>query len=295
MSALYLLIIIFGISVQSVFKKSYSLKTGNLGVFTFTTVTVMTACLFFMVKAGFKFNFDVEILPYAIAFATAYCAASMFGFLAILNGPLSLTSLATSYSLLIPTFWGILFEGDDTSVWLYLGIALLAASLVFINLKDKKPTEESGKTESSGVKITLKWVIFVLIALVTNGACSTIQPAQTEKFDGAYDSVFMVIALAIVSLFLLVFIFFKERREIIPSVKCGAHLMVLCGIANGLVNLFVMIASKVIPNSVMFPLISAGGIVLTWLISVFLYKEKLSVKQNIGLVLGIISIIFLNL
>lgn len=295
MSALYLLIIIFGISVQGVFKKSYSLKTGNLGVFTFTTVTVMTACIFFMVKAGFKFNFDAEILPYAIAFAAAYCAASIFGFLAILHGPLSLTSLATSYSLLIPTFWGILFEGDETSVWLYLGIALLAASLVFINLKDKKPAEANGESESSGAKITLKWVIFAMTALVTNGVCSTVQPAQTEKFGGKYDAVFMVIALAMVSLFLLVFILFKERGEIIPSVKCGAHLMVLCGIANGLVNLFVMIASAVIPNSVMFPLISAGGIVLTWLISVFLYKEKLSVKQNIGLVLGIISIVFLNL
>jgi multidrug transporter EmrE-like cation transporter len=71
--------------------------------------------------------------------------------------------------------------------------------------------------------------------------------------------------------------------------------MVLCGLANGLVNLFVMIASTIIPNSVMFPLISAGGIVLTWIISVFLYKEKLSMKQNIGLVLGIVSIVFLNL
>ena len=71
--------------------------------------------------------------------------------------------------------------------------------------------------------------------------------------------------------------------------------MVLCGVANGVVNLLVMVASLTIEKSVMFPLISAGGIVLTWIISVFLYKEKLSMKQNIGLVLGIVSIVFLNL
>ena len=289
MGVLYLITIIFGISIQSVLKKGYSIKNKGLGVFTFSTVSVMTACLFFIVKSGFKFNFAPEILPYAFGFAAAYCSATIFGFLAILSGPLSLTSLATSYSLLIPTFWGIIFDKDPTSVWLYVGLVLLAASLVFINLKDKKPTAENE------TKITLRWAIFAILALVTNGACSTIQPAQTEKFGGAYDSVFMVIALAIVSLFLLCFILFKERGKIIPSVKCGAHLMVLCGIANGLVNLFVMIASTIIPNSVMFPLISAGGIVLTWIISVFLYKEKLSTKQNIGLVLGIVSIVFLNL
>ena len=50
-----------------------------------------------------------------------------------------------------------------------------------------------------------------------------------------------------------------------------------------------------ISKSLMFPLISAGGIVLTWIISLFFYKEKLTLKQNIGMVLGVISIVFLNL
>lgn len=292
MGVLYLVAIIFGISIQSVFKKSYSQKHGSGGVFTFAMITVLTACLFFVVSGGFKFNFNAEVLPYAIGFAAAYCAATVFGFWAILTGPLSLTSLATSYSLLIPTFWGIIFDGDKTSVWLYIGIALLAASLVFINMKDKKPGGEKNAPEA---RITVKWVIFVLIALVTNGACSTIQPAQTKKFGGAYDSIFMIISLAIVAVVLLAFALWKERRVLLPTIKVGTHYMVLCGIANGVVNLFVMLASMTIPKSVMFPLISAGGIVLTWIISVFLYKEKLSTKQNIGLVLGIVSIVFLNL
>ena len=296
MGVFYLFAIIFGIAIQSVFKKSYSKKQRG-GVFTFAMITVITACLFFVVSGGFKFNFNPEILPYAIGFAAAYCAATIFGFWAILTGPLSLTSLATSYSLLIPTFWGIIFDGDKTSVWLYVGIALLAASLVFINMKDKKPTENAseGAAAAPEARITVKWVIFVLIALVTNGACSTIQPAQTKKFDGAYDSIFMIISLAIVAVVLLCFVLWKERGELVPTLKVGTPYMVLCGIANGVVNLFVMLASMTIPKSVMFPLISAGGIVLTWIISVFLYKEKLSTKQNIGLVLGIISIVFLNL
>jgi multidrug transporter EmrE-like cation transporter len=145
------------------------------------------------------------------------------------------------------------------------------------------------------VKITLKWAIFALVALVTNGACSTIQPAQSKLFDGAYDSVFMVISLAIVFVVMAILVLFKERRDVLPSLKVGAPAMVLCGVANGVVNLLVMVASLTIEKSVMFPLISAGGIVLTWVISMFLYKEKLSMKQNIGLVLGIISIVFLNL
>jgi multidrug transporter EmrE-like cation transporter len=71
--------------------------------------------------------------------------------------------------------------------------------------------------------------------------------------------------------------------------------MVLCGVANGASNLFVIALSPNMPASIMFPLVSAGGIVLTSLISIFIYRERLSVLQYIGMVLGIGAIVFLNI
>ena len=41
--------------------------------------------------------------------------------------------------------------------------------------------------------------------------------------------------------------------------------------------------------------LSAGGIVLTSLVSIFLYRERLSMLQYIGMVLGIGAIVFLNI
>lgn len=285
LNAAYLLLIVIGISAQGVIKKGYNNKSEGKGVFTFSSVTVLTACIFFVIKSGFNLPLGWEMLPYALGFAISYCLSAVFGFLAIKEGPLSLTSLATSYSLIIPTFWGLIFDGDEAGVWLYLGLLLLFVSILLINAKKK---------EGEG-KITVKWLIYALISLVGNGACSTIQPMQSRAFGGAYDSTFMVIALLVVFLVLASFALFNERGEIVPSLKCGAPFMVLCGAANGMVNLLVMIASATVNNSVMFPIISAGGIVLTWLVSVFLYKEKLEKRQNIGMLLGVISIIFLNL
>ena len=65
-------------------------------------------------------------------------------------------------------------------------------------------------------------------------------------------------------------------------------------IHNGAANLFVMILAKM-PASPVYPLISGGSIILTWIIARFFYKEKLTVYQNIGLVLGIGAVAFLNL
>ena len=62
-----------------------------------------------------------------------------------------------------------------------------------------------------------------------------------------------------------------------------------------IINLFVMILSGKVAASVMFPLISGGGIILTYLISKFFYKETLSRRQFVGFILGLLSVIFLSL
>ncbi|MBQ8249274.1 MAG: DMT family transporter [Clostridia bacterium] len=232
-----------------------------------------------------KLNFTVEILPYAIRFATADCASAFFNLIAIQCGSLSLTSLIVSYSLMIPTLYGLIFNGDPVNIFFYIGLAFLLLSLLFVN-----------RTSGGDVKITFKWLICVIIAFVGNGICSTVQPEQSNRFGNKYDDTFMVIALAIVFVTLLIFALIKDRKIFLPTVKTNVHLMVLCGLSNAVANLLVMAATGLgVNKSLMFPLISAGGIVIAWVVSVFLYKEKLSKKQHLGLALGVIAIVFLNI
>ncbi len=275
--------IIVGVSAQSIIKKYYNNKSDDKGVFIFSAMSVLAACVFFVFSSGFKLHFTPEVLPYALGFAASFGTATVMGFLAIRSGSLSLTSLVTSYSLIIPSFYGIIFLHESASVWLWIGLALLAVSLFLINSKQGE------------VKITLKWVIFALLAFIGNGVCSTVQTVQQKTFDGQYKSELMIIALVIVAAVLFGIAFFSERDEIKPCLKCGTHWMLLCGLANGAVNLFVMLLSVRMNASLMFPLISAGGIVLTWVVSRFFYKEKLTVKQNLALVFGIVSVVFMNL
>lgn len=48
------------------------------------------------------------------------------------------------------------------------------------------------------------------------------------------------------------------------------------------------------PVSLMFPIISAGGIAATFVISQVFYKEKLSKLQLVGFILGTVSVVLLN-
>ena len=280
MGFFYILLISVFTSVQAIFKKAYARRGG---VLIFGSIQAVAACLFFLVREGFAVSFSPEVLPYAIGFGLSYCAVIIFSHLAIRIGSMSLTSLATSYSLLIPTAYGLLFDSDTVSWLFYVGLALLVVSLLLINYP------------SGGIKVTPIFALFALLALVGNGLCSIFQTVQTTAFAGRYDGGFMIVALLISLVVFFSLAFVCERREIIPSLGRGAHLMVLCGIANAAVNLFVMLAAQIMDKSLMFPMISAGGIILTWLVATFIYKERMNVKQNIGMLLGIASVIFFNI
>lgn len=274
---------VLGVTVQQVAKKAYNKKVQG-GTFTFTSLSIFFALIVFLISSGGKLNFTAELLPYSIGFAVAYASASVGSFLAISTGPISITSLMVQYSLIIPTFYGLIFLEEESSPFLYVGIGLLLVSLLLVNL-EKKGEEK---------KISLKWGLFALIAFIGNGACSTVQKIQQMNFNKAYKSEFMLIALAISVVAMGTCSLIFERKELGKKIKTGAHWYIICGLANGLVNLFTMILAKW-PASIVFPVISAGGIVTTAIVGIFVYKEKLSAMQIIGMVLGIASIIFLNM
>ena len=271
-----------GISLQATLKKYYTHK-GCQGVFIFTATAAASACLFFILTSGFKLDFTKEVLPYSIGFGVSYCLAVVTSFLAVKIGSLSLTSLITSYSLIVPTFYGLIFLDEAASVTFFVGFAILLVSLFLINSK------RDGKT------VSLPWMIVVLISFVGNGVCSTFQNVQQKKFDGMYKNELMIIALGGVALVLFTMALLKERRDVLPSLRGGAHAMVACGLANGTVNLMVMLLAVRMNASLMFPIISGGGIVLSWSVSKFIYKEKLTKYQNAALVLGIIAVVLMNL
>ena len=282
MTVFYLISIILGVSFQSIAKKAFTKKTLGKDVFFFSFLTSLAAMVFFLVTSkGLQWN--TGLILYAVLFALSYVVSTVSGVYAITYGPLSLTSLIGSYSLMIPTFYGLIFLKDPVSFGLIPGLILLVISLFLINQKNVN------------APITLKWGIFIFVAFVGNGMCSVFQKMQQVKFDGAYKNEFMILSLAIVVLLLSIFVIKKERKGIKSVTVSGWSLGLACGIANGIVNLFVMILSGIMSISLMFPMISAGGIIITYLVSRFVYKEKLTRVQFVGFVIGIASVVFLNI
>ncbi len=282
MNVVLLISIILGVSAQNIIKKPYTQKNGGKGTFLFSMLSSFAAMLFFVVTSG-GFEFEIGFVPYSLGFALSYGTSTVFSVLATSCGSLSLTALIISFSLMIPTFYGLIFLNDPIGVGLIPGILLLLVSLVLIN-----------KTSES-VKITRKWLVCVFLAFIGNGMCSTVQKMQQVAFEGKYKNEFMIIALLSVSASMAILSLIRENKDIKRCARGGWYFALGCGIMNGAVNLFVMLLSARMPVSLMFPLVSAGGIVITYLVSRFIYKEKLTKVQLVGFVLGTASVVLLNL
>ena len=82
LSVVLLVAVILGVSGQNIFKKAYTKKTGESGVFLSSTIVSISALIFFVVTSN-EFNFKWSIIPYSIAFALSYAAATSFNVFAI--------------------------------------------------------------------------------------------------------------------------------------------------------------------------------------------------------------------
>lgn len=245
----------------------------------------IAASLLFVATSGLKLSFNFSTAKYSFFFAIFY-AASLLGLtIALKCGPLSISSLMINYSLIIPTLFGVFFLKEPFGPAKISGFILLVISLFLINYV---------KSGDSNIKLSLKWIVAIAIAFVGNGMCSTVQKLQQIASNGKYKSEFMIIALIIVFAILLPTSIWFEKGKIRASIKSGGLLAIAYGLANGLVNWLVMFLGNRIPVSILFPVVSAGGIIVSTIISVMLYKEKLSNIQTVGVLAGITSIVFIN-
>lgn len=280
MQYLLLTVVIFMVAAQNIVEKQYNIKVQNGNAILFAGISSLVAMAFFVISSGFKITLECSIIGYSIAFSVAYALTNIGIVQAIRHGSLGITMLIFSYSMIIPTFYGVIALNEPVTVYTWTGLFLLAVALFLLNFKNET------------IKFSLKWVVFTLMAFVGNGMCSTVQKIQQSAFDGAYKHEFMIISLFITGVFLILISFRGHKSEMtlkmLPFAVCK-------GLANAIVNLLVMILTGIIPNILLFPLISAGGIVLGFFAAVFMYKEKLSVVQYIGYGIGVASVVILNL
>lgn len=286
MNAIYLTVTVLCYAAQSIFQKMYHESQPHKGsgsLYLFNICMTLTALVFFLVISGGNLTFHLPTIWFGLAFGICYGTAFLFNLLALRNGPMSLTALVVSYSLIVPALYGVLFLHEAVKCSIVIGIGLLLISLLLVNKKSDK------------LVITKKWALYVFLAFLGNGGCSTVQKCHQVAYPASYQSELMISALLLaLALFCALFLTCGEKSSR-KTIKKGLCFPIFSGLCNGTVNLLVMVLSETMPAVFLFPVISGGGIIVTYFTARLLFKEHLSVFQKIGYLFGTLSVIVMNL
>ena len=206
-------------------------------------------------------------------------------------GPMSYTTLITSFSTLIPTLSGALFFDEKIEIAHIIGIVLM---LISFFCAVEKGTDEK--------KVSVRWLVFCLIAFLCTGGIGVMQKIHQSSVYKDELNAFLVFAFAVSFLFSSVMTVVCGKREktaLLPTTEqgkinwllLGGLVLAGCTVAvNNKLNLYL---SGVMDSAVFFPIVNGGGLVLTTLGAVLIFKEKLSIKQWCGVIIGILSVILL--
>ncbi len=283
MEYLFLCVAASGVTFQNFMSKQFNTRAKVINPYFYSATSAFFAMIFFLISSGGKFHFTKGVLPYSIVFGIVYGIAIFSNVKAMKYGPISITAFIISTSLLVPTLFGVIVLNDSIGILKYIGIMLLVFALILINV-----------TKNSDTKISLKWVIFAIMCFLGNGFLTIIQKIQQMTFDGGYKSEFMIIALAIVCVLFFILGLGEQgdkKKMMGECVKYAAP----AGVANGMVNFLVLVLTAMLPTAILFPSISAFDMSLTFILSLVVFKEKLSKTQTIGYISGMISVILLNM
>ena len=274
--------------VEGVMIKKYNSKHQK-GGFIFTALISLFAMLFFFITDKGGLNFPVEMIPYGIASGAFYCIASFLTFVAFGCGSFVLTNLFLSYSLLFSVCYGLFVLNDPATPLTYIGLALMMVS-VFLVRGAKK---DDGNDEK--VKVSFKWIVCVVLSVIGSGMFGVMQKLQQVKFEKSCDNEFMIVTLGFSAAVLLIAGIIMNGKDLLYILRHGGLYASAAGVSNGATNLLNLVVNAMIPISIAAPTRSGIKIVVSFLISLFIFKEKLTKRQITGVIIGAVALILLNI
>lgn len=284
MNYILLVIAIFAATFCSLIM--HRVKTNNKrDVFVFNLIASIAWFLILLVLNKFTVQFDCLVLLFGIIYGVTQVIFIVFKLKAMETGPVSVTTLVGNCSLVLSTLVGVIAWDERISLLQVVGIVLLIVSVIIsTDLKGAKGSYQKG------------WKLFAIGFFVFAALIGIVFKAFAKNGGGGKEGDMMLIAsgVMVILLFIITLIispsekgnpipFMKSFKTLLPVIICGA---LMC--TQNRIN--VAIAGD-IPAPILYPVFNGGVIILSSVLSVLLLKEKTTVRQKLGIALGVVAIV----
>jgi len=196
---------------------------------------------------------------------------------------LSVVSVATKMSVAIPVLFGILYFEESTGILKIFGIILALVAVYLSSIKAK-----------TGIAIKKKNLIYPILVFLGSGIIDTlikfIESGYVNKTDVALFSSTIFSVAGSIGILVLIFQGLTGQLKITGRNIIG-------GIALGIPNFFsiyflvMALRNNGFESSTIFTINNVAIVLVSTLLGIVLFKEKLITKNWIGILLAIISIL----
>lgn len=227
----------------------------------------------------FALLFGVVNYVYQVSYSSAFRA-----------GPVSLTSIICNFNMIVIIPFGALVFKEEIGPYQWVGFALVAVAMILLN----RPSSGTEK------KASFKWLLLSLLTMVTSGFTGILQSAYGKYFPSEEKDSFIVIGYVIAALlsFITALAMKKAKKTDLfkadPKFFCG---IAIIGVALSLYNTLIIEvqARAYFTSAVLFPVLSVLNFIMTLAASILFLKERIRLRQWIGVLVGTVAVVLMNL
>ena len=206
---------------------------------------------------------------------------------ALETGSFSYTTIITSLAMLIPSFSGAILWGEVLSWGKLAGVVFMIPTIILSVNRNKNTPPTS--TEKG-------WLMWCGAAFLCGGLVGVIQKLHQKSPHKGESNEFLWFSFIFCFVYALAILLITKKRTKPQSHRLSGGviiMMILAGAfytANHCLNLYL---SGKIDSIIFFPAVNGGGLLLTLLSAAIIFKERLTLRQCIGIGCGIISILLI--
>ena len=261
------------------FQKKYQSISGTSAgaTLTFNAFVGLFTCIIFT-ALGFFGVFPIEFSLFSAFMAlivTALCLSYMIiGFKLLRSGNMPFyTMFLMTGGMLVPYVFGLFFLNEEFSYLRLSGIVLIVAAVIISN---------TGRLKLSGSQIGMCCAVFLLNGCVS--VVSKLHQAEIVSHFNPVNTESFVILMAIVKIVLcfpIAFVLMKKAGQSIAGKGFSGvlPLFVLTAVADGASCYLQLLGAKSIDAGVLYPLVTAGSIILSALLGMIAFRERPSKNQ----------------
>ena len=279
---------------QAYYVKNHVKKSS--GIFLLNAGVNFFCILFLLVMSGFTLKMSAYSMWFGLIFGGVIFLNCVLIILSEKLGPFGYATVIYYLSTAFTALSGAIFWQESLSALKIVGIVLMLLCFFFaVDLKQK----------GEG-KFSVKWFIVCILAMFACVFIGIMQKTHQSSEFRLESTQFMLVAFSVsfvLSLTLWLLIYRKELRDdgqnkmLVNKKSVFNYLsaIIVCGLGTGGGFLFNLYLSGVIDSAIFFPLVNGVPLMTNLIVSVFIFREKLSKKQVVGIIFGVTSIILLLL